>query len=151
MKPLFFGGIACGAAGLLHFAIIAGGAQWYRYFGAGEEAALLAAQGAIGNTLRTAGIAVVLLLFGFYAVDIARGGRRLPWRRTILAGVATVFVLRGLLGIPLVLLGTGPYLDELRQRMGFVVSTSAVALAIGLCYLHGVIRLGRQPAEAPPP
>lgn len=147
MKPLLLGGIGCVLAALLHVAIIFGGPEWYRFFGAGEQAAQQAAAGEISIGLLTAGIAAVLLLWGVYAIAVARGVRRLPLAKTVLGLVAAIFLLRGLLGLPAALWAHGPEADALRLRMGFVVTTSAISLALGLCYLHGVRQLWREPFD----
>ena len=42
---LAVGGVMSLGAALLHLAIIIGGPNWYRYFGAGEEVARMAAEG----------------------------------------------------------------------------------------------------------
>ena len=147
MKPLLLGGIGCVLAALLHVAIIFGGPEWYRFFGAGEQAARQAAAGEISIGLLSAGIAGVLLLWGVYAIVVARGGRRLPLAKTVLGIVAAIFLLRGLLGLPAALWAHGPEAEALRLRMGFVVSTSAISLALGLCYLHGLLQLWRAPSE----
>ena len=147
MKPLLLGGIGCVLAALLHVAIIFGGPEWYRFFGAGEHAAQQAAAGEISIGLLTAGIAAVLLLWGVYAIAVARGVRRLPLAKTVLGIVAAIFLLRGLLGLPAVLWSHGAEAEALRLRMGFVVSTSAIALVLGLCYLHGVRQLWRETSD----
>ena len=89
----------------------------------------------------------VLLLWGVYAIAVARGVRRLPLAKTVLGLVAAIFLLRGLLGLPAVLWSHGAEAEALRLRMGFVVSTSAIALVLGLCYLHGVRQLWRETSD----
>lgn len=59
------------AAALLHVGVIVGGASWYRFFGAGEQFALAAAQGAWWPGLVTSGIVVVLLVWAAYALSAA--------------------------------------------------------------------------------
>ena len=66
-KLLLFGGLLSAIAALLHIAIIIGGPQWYRFFGAGEELALMAEKGSWYPAVLTFGIAVVLLLWALYA------------------------------------------------------------------------------------
>ena len=44
---LVTGGILSALAALLHLAVIAGGPDWYRFVGAGEEMARMAEQGSI--------------------------------------------------------------------------------------------------------
>ena len=50
-KPLIFGGVGSMLAASLHIAIIIGGPEWYRFFGAGERMATLAGQGSLIPTI----------------------------------------------------------------------------------------------------
>ena len=134
------GGALTGAASLLHVAMIVGGADWYRFFGAGERMARMAARGSPYPALVTAGIAAVLAVWALYALSAAGVIRRLPLLRPALAAIAAVFLARGILGIPLVLLVDDPYLSQLRGRMTFMVVTSLVCVALGLCYAVGAAR-----------
>src|SRR3712207_8305625 len=74
---LLYGGLITGGASLLHLAIIFGGPEWYRFFGAGERMARLAARGSLYPTLVTAGIASVLGLWGLYGLSGAGANRGL--------------------------------------------------------------------------
>ena len=141
-----------GAAALLHLAIILGGPAWYRFFGAGERMARLAARGAAGPAVLTAGIAGVLAAWALYGLSGAGVIRRLPLLRPALVLIAGVYGARGLLGVPAVLLADGPYAEELRGRMPFVVGTSLACLALGLCYAAGAAAVApptRGPASGP--
>ncbi|MBK9990653.1 MAG: hypothetical protein IPP19_07980 [Verrucomicrobia bacterium] len=142
MKPLLFGGFASILVSILHVLIIIGGPDWYRFFGAGEEAARLAAQGSDSNAVTTAAIALIFALFGLYGVFGATGAFRLPFQSAALILIATLFLVRGLLGVPAFLMFQDTYLDELKGRMVFVVLTSLVSAAIGACYLHGLVKIG---------
>src|SRR3982751_640420 len=130
------------AAALLHVAIILGGPAWYRFFGAGERMARLAARGALFPAVLTAGIASVLVVWALYGFSGAGVIRRLPLLRPGLMLIAGVFGVRGLLGIPVVLLADGPYAAELRGRLPFLVATSLVCVALSVCYAVGAARLG---------
>ena len=77
-KILLFGGVLSGIGALLHIAIIIGGPQWYRFFGAGEEIASMAEQGSWYPAVLTFGIAVVLFIWAFYAFSGAGLIRRFP-------------------------------------------------------------------------
>lgn len=90
-------------AATLHLAVIAGGPDWYRYFGAGEEMALAAERGAVMPALVTFGIAVILALWGLYAFSGAGLVRRIPLLRPALVGITTIYLARGLLIVPLVI------------------------------------------------
>lgn len=56
-------------ASLLHVACIFGGPDWYRFFGAGEQMAQLAEQGSTYPTYVTLAIAVIIALWGLYALS----------------------------------------------------------------------------------
>ncbi len=132
------GALCTAGAALLHLAIIAGGPAWYRFFGAGERMARMAAWGHPYPALLTAAIAGALGVAALYGLSGAGVVRPLPLLRPVLALVAGVFLARGLLGIPVVLLAPGPYAAELRGRMVFMAVTSAVCVVLGACYAAGL-------------
>ncbi|HEX6041305.1 hypothetical protein [Longimicrobium sp.] len=144
---LLAGGIVTGGAALLHVGIILGGPAWYRFFGAGERMARHAARGSPVPPLITAGIATVLGVWALYALSGAGVIRRLPLTRTALVLIAAVYLGRGVLGIPIVLLADDPYANELKGRMTFMAVSSAVCLALGACYAIGAARAWRRTAE----
>ncbi len=57
--------------------------------------------------------------------------------RTALVLIAAVYLLRGVLGIPLVLFGGDPYTRQLRAKMTFMVVSSAICLGLGACFAIG--------------
>lgn len=138
---LLTGGLVTGAASLLHLAIIIGGPDWYRFFGAGERMARMAARGSPFPAVVTAGIAAVLAMWALYALSGAGVIRRLPLLRLALGLIAAVYLARGVFGIPLVLLADDPYAHQLRARMTFMMVSSLVCLGLGLCYAVGAVRL----------
>lgn len=90
------------ALGALHGVIPLLGGPGYRFFGAGEAMARLAESGSPVPALLTLGIAVLLGLFGLYALAGAGHFRALPLQRPIQGILAVVFTLRGLaLGLEL--------------------------------------------------
>jgi hypothetical protein len=135
--------VTAGAA-LLHVGIILGGPEWYRFFGAGERMAWLAARGSPVPAVITAGIAAVLGVWALYALSGAGTIRRLPLLRPALAAIAAIYLARGVLGVPLVLLADDPYAAQLRARMTFMVVSSAICIGLGLCYAAGAVRVGRR-------
>jgi hypothetical protein len=145
---LLAGGLTTGIASLLHLAIIAGGADWYRFFGAGERMARLAARGSPYPTVVTAGIAAVLGVWMLYALSGAGVIHRLPFLRPGLMTIAAIYLARGVLGIPTVLLGDDPYTNELKSRMTFMVISSAICIGLGLCYAAGAAHVRKQATEA---
>lgn len=142
---LLAGGLVTGVASLLHVGIIIGGADWYRFFGAGDRMARLAARGSPYPNLITAGIALILAIWALYALSGARVIRRLPFLHLALVLIATVYVLRGALGVPAVLLVDDPYMKQLRDRPVFMVVSSVVCLGLGLCYALGAAGVSKRP------
>lgn len=138
---LAFGGSLTGVAALLHVAIILGGPDWYRFFGAGERMAWFAARGSIYPTVITAGIAAVLGIWSLYAFSGAGAIRRLPFLRPVLTLIAAAYLARGILGIPAVMLMDDPYANELKARMTFMAASSAICIVLGFCYAAGAARV----------
>jgi hypothetical protein len=138
---LLCGGLLTAGASLLHVGIILGGPEWYRFFGAGDQMAWLAARGSPYPALITTGIAAVLGVWALYALSGAGAIRRLPFLRPALALIAAICLARGALGVPLVLLVDDPYAAQLRERMTFMAVSSAVCICLGLCYAVGAARL----------
>jgi hypothetical protein len=139
------GALLTGAASLLHLGIIFGGPDWYRFFGAGERMARLSARGSPYPTLITAGIALILGLWALYGLSGAGVIRRLPLLRLALVLIAGVYLARGTLGIPAVLFVDGPYTDELKGRMTFMIVSSLICIFLGFCFASGAARVWRQP------
>lgn len=130
------------AAALLHLAVIAGGPDWYRFFGAGEEMALMAERGSPVPALVTLAIAAVLAIWSAYALAGAGRIRRLPLMRTALVAISAIYLLRGLILLPA--LAVNP--DRVDAFMRW---NSLIVLAYGLAYAVGTFRAW--PALAPRP
>lgn len=139
-RALIAGGVLTAAAAVLHVAIIVGGPGWYRFFGAGERMAMFAERGSRYPGLLTAGIACTLALFALYAFSGAGLVRTLPFLRPMLFLIAAIFTMRGVLGVPVVLLADTRYALELRARMPFMLVTSATCVVLGACYAIGAVR-----------
>ena len=138
-RLLLLGGGLTGAASLLHVAIIFGGPDWYRFFGAGERMARLAAAGSIYPAVVTAGIASILAVWALYAVSGAGLIRRLPFLRVALVVIAAIYLIRGILGIPVVLFADDPYSNQLKVRMTFMAVSSLICVCLGVCYAAGAL------------
>ena len=131
------GGALTGAASLLHIAIIIGGPRWYRFFGAGERMARLAASGSLYPAVVTSTLAVILAVWALYALSGAGFVRPLPFLRLALAVIAAVYLIRGILGIPLILVMDDPYSHQLKAKMTFMIVSSAFCIMLGICYAIG--------------
>ena len=136
-RLLLLGGVSTALASLLHLAIIAGGADWYRFFGAGERMARLAERGSAYPAFLTFTIAVILSIWAAYGLSGARVIPPMPLLRVALVLIAAVYLTRGIFGVPVVLLTAGAYATELRERMTFIVVTSVICVLLGLCYAIG--------------
>ena len=127
---LVVGGVLSAIAALAHLAVIAGGPDWYRFFGAGEGMARAAARGELRPALITIGISAMLFVWAAYAFSGAGVIPRLPLLRTGLVAISAVYLLRGLAPIPVLLFRpqlAGPFLWW----------SSAIVLVYGLCYAIG--------------
>ncbi len=130
---LVTGGILSAVAALLHLAIIPGGPDWYRFFGAGEAMARMAEQGSPTPALITFAIAALLFLWAAYAFAGAGLIRRLPLMRTALLAITAIYLLRGLV--------LGPMLVLQPQAIdAFAVWSSAIVLVYGAAYAIGTWR-----------
>jgi hypothetical protein len=121
------------AAALLHLAVIAGGPDWYRFFGAGEAMARMAERGSPRPALITLGIAALLAAWAAYALAGAGRIRRLPLMRTALVTISAVYLLRGLVLVP-ALARHGAAIDP------FVLWSSLIVLVYGITYAVGTFR-----------
>lgn len=126
------GAALSGLAALLHIGCIVFGASWYRFFGAGEQMAQLAAAGSWRPTLITSGIVLVLAGWSLYALSGAGVIFRLPLLRTALCLITGIYLLRGIAGVPVAIV--------IAADPAFWWWSSAICLAIGIVHLVGVRR-----------
>ena len=120
-------------AAVLHLAVIAGGPDWYRFFGAGEEMARMAERGSPIPALVTLAIAAGLAAWSAYALSAAGRIRRLPLIRAALVTITAVYLLRGLILLPIL------FLDP-RQVDSFMLWSSLIVLAYGIVHAVGTFR-----------
>jgi hypothetical protein len=130
---LVVGGGLSALAAVLHLAVVVGGPDWYRFFGAGEGMARAAEQGSLVPPLVTSAIAVLLAVWAAYAFSGAGLIRRLPLMRTALVLITSVYLLRGLLLFPM--LAIKPELLD-----AFAVWSSLIVLGYGAAYAIGTWR-----------
>ncbi len=135
MKParnpaLVIGGLLSVAASLLHIGCIIGGPAWYRFFGAGEGVAQAAERGEPLPALMAGGIAAILAIWAAYAFSGAGLLPRLPLLRTGLVVISAVYLLRGLVLIPALVVNGA-------DVMPFILWSSLIVLVYGLAYAIG--------------
>jgi len=141
------GGLLSFVAALLHVLIIMGGPAWYRFFGAGEEMARMAEDGSSYPIFVTAAIALTLTIWGLYALSGAGIIRRLPFLKPVLVIISIILLLRGILGVPLALTIDHPYLNELAEKLIFMILSSVISLSMGLLYFQGLRQMSRKPMD----
>ena len=129
-KLLILAAALTGLAALAHVGCIVFGGDWYRFFGAGEQMALMAEQGLWYPTVVTSVIVVALLLCSAYALSGAGVIGRLPLLRTGLCVIAAIFLLRGVAFV-----GLMPMFPE--NSLAFWLVSSAICLTIGMLYALG--------------
>lgn len=124
------GGLSA-VASLAHLGCIIGGASWYRFFGAGEGMARLAARGSLKPTLITLCIAAMLAIWAVWAFSGAGILPRLPLLKPVLIAITAIYLLRAA-ALPL-MLRTMP-----DRGATFLFVSSAIVLAIGLIHAVGL-------------
>jgi hypothetical protein len=134
---LITGGILSALAALLHLAVIAGGPDWYRFVGAGEQMAQMAERGELQPTLITLAITALLAIWSAYAFAGAGLLRRLPLMRTALVAITAVYLLRAVMLVPLA---------ALRPDLvtPFDVWSSLIVLLYGVTHAIGTRRAWRR-------
>lgn len=125
----------CFAASIAHIAITIGGPDWYRFFGAGEEMAQMAASGEVYPVVVTLMIAVVLAIWGLYALSGAGVVRRLPLLKLALVVIAFIFCARGVVGILMPFVSHDPYVIAVGTT--FWIVSSIICLMIGGLFVVG--------------
>jgi hypothetical protein len=133
---LIVGGSLSVVAALLHIACIFGGPDWYRFFGAGEGMARAAAQGLWRPALITLAIAAVLLLWATFAFSGAGLLPRLPLLRAGLVAITAIYLLRGLVFVPL-------NLWRPQHTDSFAIWSSLIVLVYGAIYAVGTVKAWR--------
>jgi len=133
---LIISGILSAIAALLHLGCIYFGAPWYRFFGAGEEMALMAEQESTYPTLITLTIFFVLSTWSLYAFSAAGLIFRLPFIRLALTVITFIYLLRGIAGFALIYMPMGRSPD-------FWLYSSIICLIFGIFHVIGLKNNGQ--------
>ena len=128
---LVAGGCLSAVAALMHIGCIIFGASWYRFFGAGEQMAIMAEQGLIKPSIITSFIVVVLSIWSLYAFSAAGVIGRLPFMRLALIVITAIYLVRGAAGFYFVS-------NPMGRTSEFWIWSSAICLSIGLLHLIGL-------------
>lgn len=133
MNLLMVGGVLSLLASLMHIAVIFGGADWYRLFGAGETLVEMVEQGSRYPAYLTAAIAFVMFIWALFAFSGAGMIRKLPLLRAGLAIISAIFLARGI--APFLAM---PFMPDLVST--FWVLSSLTCTLYGLAYGIGTYR-----------
>ena len=128
---LIVAGILSAVAAILHLGCIYFGASWYRFFGAGEQMALLSEQGSIQPTLMTSVIVLVLCIWSMYAFSAAGIIFKLPLIRLALIAITLIYLARGVAGFFLISSPMG-------RSPEFWIWSSIICLFFGIVHLIGL-------------
>ncbi|MBU1390236.1 MAG: hypothetical protein KJ856_00365 [Gammaproteobacteria bacterium] len=128
---LIIAGALSAVVAILHIGCIYFGAPWYRFFGAGEQMALLAERGSIQPTLITSCIVLVLSIWSIYAFSAAGVIVRLPFLRLALILITFIYLLRGVAGFFLVSSPMG-------RSPEFWMWSSLICLSFGIIHFIGL-------------
>jgi uncharacterized membrane protein len=131
-----YGAVCSATASLLHIAIIAGGAKWYQFFGAGKKFTQAAKQGHGWHDVVTLGIAAMLAMWAAYALSVLEVGvPQLPAEKPVLSLITAAYLLRGVGGFALLLVPKSGYSTR------FVVGSSLICLSVGVVHAVGLWEL----------
>ena len=128
---LVVAGCLSAVAALMHIGCIAFGAPWYRFFGAGEQMAVMVEQGMIKPTIITSFIVVVLSIWSLYAFSAAGVIGCLPFIRLALIVITAIYLVRGIAGIYFVA-------NPIGRSPEFWIWSSVICLSIGLLHMIGL-------------
>lgn len=140
---LFAAGCMSLMAAVAHLLVIVIGAEAYRFAGAGEAMAQMAAAGSFYPVLVTLVIVAILGCWALYAFAGAGLIRPLPLMQPILWLVTLIYCGRGLLGLLVPFMAMIPdqaYVDSMGPQFWLV--SSAISLGMGLLHLAGLWRAG---------
>jgi hypothetical protein len=135
---LIAAGLLSAAASLIHIGCIVEGPVWYRFFGAPEPLIRGVENGDPTLHWLTAGIAAILAIWAAYAFAGAGLIRPLPLMRTALVAISAIYLLRGLIIVP-VLLQSDP--------RAFDIWSSLIVLVYGSAYALGTWRAWGEPSQ----
>ncbi len=129
-KPLLLGAIFSAVAALAHLGCILFGASWYRFFGAGEQMAIMAEAGHSYPTQVTSVLICILSVWAIYGLSGANVITKLPLIRVALILISSIYILRGLAFVFIM-----PIFPQ--NSLTFWLVSSAICFSIGMLYALG--------------
>lgn len=132
-KFLLAAALCCALAALAHLGCILFGADWYRFFGAGEQMAVMAEQGLWYPTIVTLMLVCILFIWAAYALSGAGAIKQLPLTKLALVIITSIFLLRGVSFV-----GLMPMFPD--NSITFWLVSSAICLFIGGLFAVGTVQ-----------
>lgn len=101
---VLYAALGCAAGSLLHIVAIFAGPEWFDFLGAPPEYGQMMRDGNyVYPVVVTLMIAAMLAVWAAYAASVLSPKKPLPYARLICGFVAAIFLIRGVLGIPITL------------------------------------------------
>ena len=135
-------GAACSiVAALAHLGCVIFGGDWYRFFGAGEQMAVLSEQGHWYPPVVASLIVLILFVWALYALSGAKLIAKLPLLKLGLCTISSIYILRGVAFIGIMPMFPG-------NSLIFWLVSSGICLFIGSMYAFGTYKAWGQLANA---
>ena len=139
------GGLGVFAGAGVHVLALIGGPSWIEFVGAPPSVVRSAVEGTWLAPAGALGIAALLTIWGLYAFSGTGWIRPLPLLKTVLGGVALIFIVRGLIVIPF--LSRADWASPIEV---FAVAASFVVFVLGIAYAVGFWGVWRSQKRAYP-
>lgn len=134
--PLDLAAIFMFVGALFHIVCLFGGADWLLFTGAPPEFAESYRAGNLEPLIWTVAIALMLTIWGFYAMSGAGRIRRLPLLKTAFGIIAALMTARGLIGLALLIFSDWPWDTAMGK---FHAAASIMIFGVGLFYIYGLV------------
>lgn len=128
---LVFAGVLSAITVALHIGCIIFGGSWYRFFGAGEQMAVLSERGSVEPTVITSVIVLIFSIWALYAFSAAGLVGKLPFTRTALIVITVIYFSRGLVGLFFIN-------NPIGRSPKFWLWSSVICLLIGVIHFIGL-------------
>ena len=128
---LILGALCSAVAAIAHLGCIIFGADWYRFFGAGEQMALMSERGELYPTVITSFIVLMLSIWSLYGLSGGRIIVKLPLLRLGLCLISAIYLLRGV-GFVVIM----PMFPD--NSLMFWLVSSGICFSVGLLYATGL-------------
>lgn len=133
-KFLLSGGIISILVAVIHVLAIFGGVEYAKFFNAPPFLIQLLEEGSILVVFIAVGLFLFISIWGIYAFSGAGVVKKLPFLKTILFGVTSIYIFRGMVLFPIFIFASEKVND-------FLIWSSTISLLIGVIHLIGFGKL----------